>query len=370
MENNKRKRADAGELPAHAQITYYAGSRAFERLFKESSLQELKDVVRRKLGLGSGVAVKLQQMRSNALLDLDDDDDFEALRARALRDTGSTIDIRVTVEEDRSEVPSTSTPAVDRPQESVPVASRGAGPATKKRKVALGDDATATTLQAAANRTARDEEPGDEPSSKAKRRKVKSPPKDAHLAVGPTQETLAQPRTEEDSVTAAVKPNVEGERTDEPPKKKYKRTKEKVVTPSSGLTTTGAGLEAEEPLKSAEALKDSEASKSGGMSPPIDNTQERARVAERPTDESPSSAILSASTKKSAQPRKRKSQINLKVVLSISDRTFRQKLTRSDSLGTEGLERSDLPSQPSLRSLKSRRTKVRSQRAPQGRRKW
>ncbi|KAI6169446.1 hypothetical protein EDD17DRAFT_1518868 [Pisolithus thermaeus] len=104
MESNKRKRADAGELPAHARVTYYAGPRAFERLFKESSLQELKDVVRRKLGLGSGVVVKLQQMRPNALLDLDDDDDFEALRAQALRDTGSTIDIRVTVEEDQSKV--------------------------------------------------------------------------------------------------------------------------------------------------------------------------------------------------------------------------------------------------------------------------
>ncbi|KAI6169447.1 hypothetical protein EDD17DRAFT_11073 [Pisolithus thermaeus] len=111
-----------------------------------------------------------------------------------------------------------------------------------------------------------------------------------------------QPSTEADSVTAVVKPNVEGERTDEPPKKKYKRAKEKVVTPSSGPTTAGAGLEAEEPLKSTEALKDSEASKPGG----------RARVAERPTNESPTSAIPSASIKKSAQPRKRKSQISLK----------------------------------------------------------
>ncbi|KAI6121441.1 hypothetical protein F5141DRAFT_1090215 [Pisolithus sp. B1] len=235
-------------------------------------------------------------MRPNALLDLDDDDDFEALRAQALRDTGSTIDIRVTVEEDQSKVPSTSTPAVDRPQESVPVASRGAGPVTKKRKVALGDDATATYT------TGWTEGPGDEPNSKAKGRKVKSPPKDAHSAVEPTQETLMQPSTEADSVTAVVKPNVEGERTDEPPKKKYKRAKEKVVTPSSGPTTAGAGLEAEEPLKSTEALKDSEASKPGG----------RARVAERPTNESPTSAIPSASIKKSAQPRKRKSQISLK----------------------------------------------------------
>jgi len=74
------------------------------------------------LGLASGVVVRLKQVRSNMLLDLDDgmfscvqvtrwnfisvmvDDDFEALRAQALDDTLSTIDIKVTVEERNSQV--------------------------------------------------------------------------------------------------------------------------------------------------------------------------------------------------------------------------------------------------------------------------
>ncbi|KAI6000511.1 hypothetical protein EDD15DRAFT_2232618 [Pisolithus albus] len=320
MESNKRKRAESNELPTHARITYHAGPRAFERLFKERSLQELKDVVRLKLGLGSEATVKLKQMRSNALLDLDDDDDFEALRAQALRNGGSTIDVGVTVEEGQSKVPATSTAVIDRPQESVPVTSRGTGSVTKKRKVAFGDDATATTPQAVTHRTARDGEPDDEPERKAKGRKVKSPSKGAHSAAEPTQGLPAQPETEADSVTATIKSNVEGERAGEPPKKKQKRAKEKVVRPSSEPATTGAGLEAGERLKSIEVLKDSEASKSGRLSPPTDNIRERARMAERPIDESPTEAVPPASIKKSAQPRKSKTQASRKVVLSISDR--------------------------------------------------
>ncbi|KIK27053.1 hypothetical protein PISMIDRAFT_219217 [Pisolithus microcarpus 441] len=332
MESNKRKRAASSELPTHARITYHAGPRAFERLFKERSLQELKDVVRRKLGLGSEATVKLKQMRSNALLDLDDDDDFEALRAQALRDAGSTIDIGVTVEEDQSKVPATSTAVTDGPQESIPVTSRGAGSVTKKRKMAFGDDATATTPQAVAHRTERGGEPGGEPKSKARGKKVKPPPKDTHSAAESTQGLPAQPETEADSVTATTKPNVEGEHAGEPPKKRQKRAKEKVVHPSNEPATPGAGLATGERLESIEVLKDSEASKSGRISPPTDNIRERARMAERPIDESPTEAVPPASIKKLAQPRKSKSQASRKVVLSISDRASRQKLTGSDSL--------------------------------------
>ncbi|KAI6026142.1 hypothetical protein BKA83DRAFT_219217 [Pisolithus microcarpus] len=315
MHFNKRKRAASSELPTHARITYHAGPRAFERLFKERSLQELKDVVRRKLGLGSEATVKLKQMRSNALLDLDDDDDFEALRAQALRDAGSTIDIGVTVEEDQSKVPATSTAVTDGPQE-----------------MAFGDDATATTPQAVAHRTERGGEPGGEPKSKARGKKVKPPPKDTHSAAESTQGLPAQPETEADSVTATTKPNVEGEHAGEPPKKRQKRAKEKVVHPSNEPATPGAGLATGERLESIEVLKDSEASKSGRISPPTDNIRERARMAERPIDESPTEAVPPASIKKLAQPRKSKSQASRKVVLSISDRASRQKLTGSDSL--------------------------------------
>ncbi|KAF8135756.1 hypothetical protein EV363DRAFT_807730 [Boletus edulis] len=53
-------------------IVYRAGNRTFARLFNERSLEEVKDVVRRKLGLGSGTDVSLKQMGSDALLDLED----------------------------------------------------------------------------------------------------------------------------------------------------------------------------------------------------------------------------------------------------------------------------------------------------------
>lgn len=90
MASNKRKRDGLDDAPGLARITYHADTRAFERLFKgektnfalrlsqcmvphaERSLEELKDAVKRKLGLESGAVVRLKQMRSNMLLDLDD----------------------------------------------------------------------------------------------------------------------------------------------------------------------------------------------------------------------------------------------------------------------------------------------------------
>lgn len=72
-------------------IVYHTESRTFARLFNgnitscharkrvltpllrvERSLDELKDVVRRKLGLGRETSVSLKQIGSDALLDLED----------------------------------------------------------------------------------------------------------------------------------------------------------------------------------------------------------------------------------------------------------------------------------------------------------
>ncbi|KIK98339.1 hypothetical protein PAXRUDRAFT_694919 [Paxillus rubicundulus Ve08.2h10] len=112
-EGNKRT-LDAidDDLP---RITYHAEQRTFDRLFKEQSLEETKDVVRRKLGLASGCIVKLQQIRGANFIDLEDgkstkaqregaeirwfvaDDDFDAFRALVRYST--TVDVQVTVED-------------------------------------------------------------------------------------------------------------------------------------------------------------------------------------------------------------------------------------------------------------------------------
>lgn len=75
----------------NARITYHAPSKVFERVFKgwwlnmvfrdawldefwlsESSLEETKQLVRRKLALNSASHVQLAQMRDNALIVLED----------------------------------------------------------------------------------------------------------------------------------------------------------------------------------------------------------------------------------------------------------------------------------------------------------
>ncbi|KAG1777478.1 hypothetical protein EV702DRAFT_262851 [Suillus placidus] len=79
VESGKRKREE-DQLP---NITYLVGDRSFDRLFKEQSLEEIQSVVRRKLQLPSNSTVKLKQLRGSKVIDLDDDDDFDAFSARA-----------------------------------------------------------------------------------------------------------------------------------------------------------------------------------------------------------------------------------------------------------------------------------------------
>ncbi|KDR75752.1 hypothetical protein GALMADRAFT_500086, partial [Galerina marginata CBS 339.88] len=68
METTKKRKRD-GELP---RITYDTATRTFDRLFKEESLDALKDVVRKKLNVSSSVPVYLSQLRDGKSVDLDD----------------------------------------------------------------------------------------------------------------------------------------------------------------------------------------------------------------------------------------------------------------------------------------------------------
>ncbi|KAA1474297.1 hypothetical protein DENSPDRAFT_323035 [Dentipellis sp. KUC8613] len=79
-------------------ITYHAAGRTFDRLFKEGSLAETKDVVRSKLGIGADVGLALAQLRDNKRIDLDDDGDFEAFKS-VLRST-SHVNVVVSVDGD------------------------------------------------------------------------------------------------------------------------------------------------------------------------------------------------------------------------------------------------------------------------------
>ncbi|KAI0256096.1 hypothetical protein BJV78DRAFT_1169164 [Lactifluus subvellereus] len=78
-----------------ATITYKVdmSQRVFDRLFKEQSLDEMKSMVCRKLGLDLTAPIKLFQLRSDVRgdewpimsVDLEDDDDFELFKNRASR---------------------------------------------------------------------------------------------------------------------------------------------------------------------------------------------------------------------------------------------------------------------------------------------
>jgi hypothetical protein len=72
-------------------ITYQSSKRTFERLFKEQSLDETKNVVRKKLGLGHDAAVELAQLRDGRRIDLEDDDDFEAFKALTKTSLHATV---------------------------------------------------------------------------------------------------------------------------------------------------------------------------------------------------------------------------------------------------------------------------------------
>ncbi|KAG7098708.1 hypothetical protein E1B28_000621 [Marasmius oreades] len=80
----------------HSRVTYHALNRTFDRLFKENSLKEMQDAVRRKLGLPENALVILSQVRGGQLIDLEDDDDFDAFHA--VIHSVRCVDVKVTLQ--------------------------------------------------------------------------------------------------------------------------------------------------------------------------------------------------------------------------------------------------------------------------------
>jgi hypothetical protein len=130
-------------MTEYPRITYQCSGRAFDRLFKgknfhdlsnrvcielfvaneEQSLDETKNVVRKKLGLGHDAAVELVQLRDGKRVDLEDgvsipqsftreltpalDDDFEAFKALTKTSLHATVTVII-----RNNGHSSSTPVV------------------------------------------------------------------------------------------------------------------------------------------------------------------------------------------------------------------------------------------------------------------
>ncbi|KAI0344729.1 hypothetical protein BDW22DRAFT_1482912 [Trametopsis cervina] len=109
MESKKRKREDDADPAATTVVTYHApNGRTFSRVFKEKSLEHTRETVRKKLNLSPNVKLELAQLRNDKVVDLEDDDDFLALRALAR--TNMSLDILVTVS---SHSPGSSEPQHD-----------------------------------------------------------------------------------------------------------------------------------------------------------------------------------------------------------------------------------------------------------------
>ncbi|KAJ8488902.1 hypothetical protein ONZ51_g3232 [Trametes cubensis] len=73
--HHKRKRDYEGTV-----VTFYTPDTTFRRVFKGQSLEETKDLVRKKLGLSNDTSIRFSQLHEGRHIDLEDEDDFEAFQ--------------------------------------------------------------------------------------------------------------------------------------------------------------------------------------------------------------------------------------------------------------------------------------------------
>ncbi|KAK7692921.1 hypothetical protein QCA50_004560 [Cerrena zonata] len=122
MEIKKRKREDQEDI--ETVLTFHAaGGRTFDRLFKDKDLQHLKAGLKKKLQVPEQTEIRLTQLRDGRKVDLDDDEDFDAMRARS----HSTSSINILVAIGNSDFGSPN-------QGSQPVSSAESLPPPKKKK--------------------------------------------------------------------------------------------------------------------------------------------------------------------------------------------------------------------------------------------
>ncbi|EJU01810.1 hypothetical protein DACRYDRAFT_107543 [Dacryopinax primogenitus] len=153
MSTKKRRRSEVVDPELEmstnrvCRITYHVDERVFDRVFNEDSLDDMRAVILKKLGLPDA-QLGLSQLRDDTEVDLEDDDDFTSLKAQAQVD--NRIDVLVTVLDAPVDwsFSRSATPAPDVPFEQgrsvEPVA------ATRRRSLSFGNQSR-PSLPAVAN---------------------------------------------------------------------------------------------------------------------------------------------------------------------------------------------------------------------------
>ncbi|KAG1862981.1 hypothetical protein C8R48DRAFT_209546 [Suillus tomentosus] len=275
VNSGKRKREEE-PLPS---ITYLVGDRSFDRLFKEQSLEEIQTVVRRKLQLPSNSTVKLKQLRGDKVIDLDDDDDFDAFSARAR--LMKLVDVAVDISQAppaQGDTSSDSTVAVSKTSETS---------VAKKKRKANNDQPPKDGNTTVA------------PEPKTKKRKTDQPPVTKHTEPAPTS---TEPAPVNAPAELSLTPSAKSEvlistkaplPTDgEPPKKKPKNAK-------AGMAKDAAEKPPRKTKKTKETEKPTETSSlpisgddvvpaSGPSAPPkkSSGTKKKTKETEKPTETS------------------------------------------------------------------------------------
>ncbi|KAG2015748.1 hypothetical protein CC2G_008988 [Coprinopsis cinerea AmutBmut pab1-1] len=279
----KRKREED-----YPRITYNAGPRTFDRLFKEESLEEMKNVVRKKLGYSKDVSLQLAQLRDARTVDLEDDDDFEAFCSAAR--TLPVIVVQVTVPNDTgSETPLSPTTRTPTPVTESPKKKRKkrkhtadeAGEASGKKRKSPGDEQTEPPAEVDApppRKKKKKDKAKDangektlEKENAAQKNASKSPDKPEKATLVATKDsskstddaTTSNPRANSDVATAAQPPSITGKS-----KKALKEGRDSIVdTSTANAATSGGDKDAEEPpvkpKRKKERKKPSEKAKEG-----------------------------------------------------------------------------------------------------------
>ncbi|KAG1855735.1 hypothetical protein DFJ58DRAFT_349491 [Suillus subalutaceus] len=260
VDSGKRKREE-DQLPS---ITYLVGDRSFDRLFKEQSLEEIQNVVRRKLQLPSNSTVKLKQLRGSKVIDLDDDDDFDAFSARARLMRLVDVAVEISTPPAQEAMSSASTREASKTSET--------GVAKKKRKVNNDrppEDASSTVTREPKSKKQKTEQPAvtkhTETASASKLASENSFVREFIERLG-RKEPASVSAPAESSLKPSAKPSVlittkAPVPTDgEPPKKKPKTAKAGVAKDA-----------AEKPPKKTKKAKETERTKETSSLPVLDD---------------------------------------------------------------------------------------------------
>ncbi|KAF8608887.1 hypothetical protein BDV93DRAFT_602766 [Ceratobasidium sp. AG-I] len=250
----RRKRAMSSAPPASLDtcvITYLVEGRAFQRIFEESNIDDMKDVIRQKLSLDPNVGIKLAQRIEDRRIDLEDEHDFNAFQVGTFRKQEISVEASIL-----------TPPPAQLASPSVTSSSINFDPHSTKHLAAPGDSSLARTITSATTQSS-NVEANPEPAPK-KTKKTKLAAATIHVADN-AEESSTKLATAKDkgkgkqvdlpdlAPTAQVIP-LAAQPVLEPPKSKARRKAKK----NAGETTT--------PLPAAPASQPSKKPKSKAAS--------------------------------------------------------------------------------------------------------